>query len=216
METTQKNHFFRKLNVLLILTSLTFATSWLPFIRGISDGESYQWGTTFFGELFYGNGVGGDFYYVAINVIIFLALMYSVYWIGRRIIFYLLLFVWYGSMIANSFYEVFLGEGYMFHGDTMNIHLDLSYAILPLMILFSAFVLHVALEDGKHSFTAKRHKNNKLWALLLLLPIPIQVVLFYMGEPHGITDKIGVIVALLQVLLFWAAFKGYDVVEKEE
>ena len=215
METKQNNRFFKKLNLLLIITGLTFATSWLPFIRGISDGESYQWGTTLFGELFYGDGVGGDFYYVVINVGIFLALMYSFYWIKNRMVFYILLFVWYGSMIGNAFYEVFVGEGYMFHGETMNVHLDLSYAILPLMILIGAFVLNVALEDRKHSFTAIRHKKNNLWALVLLIPIPAQGVLFYMGEPHGISDKIGVIIALLQVVLVWTAFKGYNVVEKE-
>jgi hypothetical protein len=215
METDNKNQFYRKLNLLLILTSLTFATSWLPFIRGISDGVSYQWGTSLFGEFFYGNGIGGDFYYVVVNVLIFLALMYTFYWIKNRTIFYLLLLVWYGSMIANSFYEVFLGEGYMFHGDTMNIHLDLSYAILPLMIMLGVFVLHVVFEDRKHSFTAKRHKKNKVWAICLLLPIPFQAVLFYMGEPHGITDKIGVIIALLQVVLVWTAFKAYDFAEKQ-
>lgn len=215
METTQNNLFFKKLNLLLIITGFTFATSWLPFIRGISDGESYQWGTTLFGELFYGDGVGGDFYYVVINVVIFLALMYSFYWIKNRMVFYILLLVWYGSMICNAFYEVFVGEGYIFHGDTMNVHLNLSYAILPIMILMGVFVLHVAREDRKHFFRAKRHKKNNLWALVLLLPIPAQGVLFYMGEPHGITDKIGVIIALLQVVLVWTAFKGYNVVDKE-
>lgn len=215
METTNKTGFFKKLNILLILTSLTFATSWLPFIRGISDGESYQWGTTLFGELFYGNGVAGDFYYVALNVLVFLLLMYSFYWIKNRGVFYVLLLVWYGSMIANSFYEVFVGEGYMFHGDTMNVHLDLSYVVIPLMIFIGAFVLYVVMDDRKQSFTAKGHKKNVVWARILLIPIPVQVVLFYMGEPHGITDKIGVIIALLQVILVWTAFKGYNITQSD-
>ncbi|MGB5203671.1 hypothetical protein [Eudoraea sp.] len=215
METKKLQRFFKRLNLLLILTSLTFATSWLPFIRGISDGESYQWGTTFFGKLFYGSGTGGDFYYVLLNVAIGLGLMYTFYWGRRRNMFYLLLIIWYGSMIANSFYEVFLGEGYMFHGDTLNVHLDLSFIIIPFMIVMGALVVKVIIEDRKHSFLAKATKKNKFWATLLLVPIPGQVVLFYMGEPHGITDKIGVIIALLQVALAWTAFKGYDIIEQE-
>ncbi len=49
----------------------------------------------------------------------------------------------------------------------------------------------------------------------MLAPIPVQVVLFHVGEPHGITDKIGVIIALLQVALAWTAFKGYNIIEQE-
>lgn len=215
METKKNHRVFKRLNLLLILTSLTFATSWLPFIRGIADGESYLWGTSLFGNSFYGKGMSGDFYYVVINVIICLVLMYSFYWIKNRIVFYTLLVVWYGSMIANSFYEVFAGDGYMFHGDTLNVHLDLSFIIIPIMILMGALVVKVILKDLKHSFIAKGTKKNKFWAILLLAPIPVQVVLFYMGEPHGISDKIGVIIALLQVVLAWTAFKGYSTIEQE-
>lgn len=214
METTKNRRFFKKLNFLLILTSFTFATSWLPFIRGISDGASYHWGTSLFGNTFYGKGMSGDFYYVVLNVMIGLMLMYSFYWIKNRMAFYLLLILWYGSMIANSFYEVFAGDGYMFHGDTLNVHLDLSFIIIPLMIVMGAFVVYVILEDRKYSFVAKGTKKNKFWAILLLFPIPVQAVLFSMGEPHGLTDKIGVIIALLQVALAWTAFKAYEVIKQ--
>jgi len=82
------------------------------------------------------------------------------------------------------------------------------------MILIGAFVINVILEDRKHSFLAKGTKKNKFWAILLLAPIPVQIVLLYMGEPHGITDKLGVIIALLQVALAWTAFKGYNIIEQ--
>lgn len=215
METKKPLPFFKRLNLLLILTSLTFATSWLPFIRGIADGESYHWGTSLFGNVFYGKGTGGDFYYVAINVFLCLLLMYFFYWIKNRKVFYSLLVLWYGSMIGNSFFEVFAGDGYMFHGDTLNVHLDLSFIIIPFMIVIGALVVKVILEDLNHSFVAKGTKKNKFWAILLLAPIPVQIVLFYMGEPHGITDKIGVIIALLQVALAWTAFKGYNIIEED-
>lgn len=103
----------------------------------------------------------------------------------------------------------------MFHGDTLNVHLDLSFIIIPFMIFLGALVVKVILEDRKHSFVTEGTKKNKFWATLLLVPIPVQVVLFYMGEPHGITDKIGVVIALLQVALAWTAFKSYKIIEKE-
>ena len=141
--------------------------------------------------------------------------MYFFYWIKNRKVFYSLLVLWYGSMIGNSFFEVFAGDGYMFHGDTLNVHLDLSFIIIPFMIVLGALVVKVILEDLNHSFVAKGTKKNKFWAILLLAPIPVQIVLFYMGESHGITDKIGVIIALLQVALAWTAFKGYNIIEED-
>lgn len=210
MEIQKYQPFFNKLTFLLFVTSLSSATSWLPLIRGISDGESYLWGTTLFGNLFQGKGVAGDFYFVVINLLLVTVLMYAFYWIKDRRIFYGLLGLWYGSMIANAIFDVILGERFMFHGDTLNVHVDLTYILMPLLLLLGAFVVNVILADQKHPFLARGHRNNRLWAMLFLLPIPVQVALFYMGEPHGITDQIGVVIALLQAALFWKIFKGYS------
>ena len=117
-------------------------------------------------------------------------------------------------MIANSFYVVFAGDGYLFHGVTINVHLDLSFIIIPIMIVMGVLVVYIILEDRKYSFLAKGTKKNRFWSILLLTPIPVQAVLFFMGEPHGLTDRIGVIIALLQVALAWTAFKAYDVMEE--
>lgn len=215
MENQENTFFFKKLNFLLFVTSLSAATSWLPFIRGISDGESYEWGTTFLGTLFHGKGVTGDFYFVFLNMLLVILLMYSFYWIRNRKIFYSLLGVWYGSIIANAIFEVFKGERYMFHGDTLNVHVDLTFILIPLILLLGAFVLYVVHADRKHRFTVKRHRKNRIWAMLLLLPIPIQIILFNMGEPHGITDQIGVVIALVQVALFWKMFEAYNIISED-
>ena len=215
MENQENTFFFKKLNFLLFVTSLSAATSWLPFIRGISDGESYEWGTTFLGTLFHGTGVTGDFYFVFLNMLLVILLMYSFYWIRNRKIFYSLLGVWYGSIIANAIFEVFKGERYMFHGDTLNVHVDLTFILIPLILLLGAFVLHMVYADRKHHFTVKSHRKNKIWAMLLLLPIPVQIVLFHMGEPHGITDQIGVVIALMQIALFWKMFQAYYIISED-
>ncbi len=211
MKTLSNQSFFRLFNVLLIITSLTFITTWLPFLRAILDGESYKWGTGFFGILFHGDGVSNEFYYIIINFVIGLGLLCSFYWIKNRKIFYFLLAIWFGSMIGNSLFQVFYGKGYMFHGDTLGIHLDLSYIIVPLMLFLGTFVTYMIIQDSRNPFKATWSKKNKFWALILLIPIPIQAVLLYFGEPHGTTDQIGVIIAILQIIFLHKALKGYEV-----
>ncbi len=211
MKTNRR--FFRLLTLLLFFTGLTFMTSWLPFLRGIMDGPSYEWGSSFFGLKFSGTGTDGDFYYILINVIVGLLLMYSFYWIRQRWVFYGLLIFWYGSMIGNTFYEVFSGQGFMFHGDTLNIHLNLAYVILPIMILAGYLAGYVIMKDRRISFQAAWTRKNNYWLAALLLPIPFQYFLLSGGEPHGQTDQIGVILALLQVIFLYKPFKGYRLVE---
>jgi len=210
MKTNRR--FFRYLNLLLFFTGLTFMTSWLPFLRGLLDGPSYEWGSSFLGKQFSGSGTGGDYYYVLINVVTGLFLLASFYWIRQRWVFYSLLIVWYGSMIANAFYEVFAGQGYMFHGDTLNIHLNLAYVILPVMVLAGVLAGYVILKDKGTTFRAIRTKKNSYWLAALLLPIPFQYFLLSGGEPHGLTDQIGVVLALLQVVFLYKPFKAYRLV----
>lgn len=210
MKQLSQPKFFRTLNYLLLLTGLTFITTWLPFLRAILDGETYQWGTRFFGTMYRGAGVSTDFIYIVLNALVGIALLTSFYWAKNRIIFYILCLLWFVPMIGNSFYEVFVGEGYSFHGDTLNLHLDLSYVIIPFMLLLGAFVIYMILQDRKQQFRAKWSKKNKRWLAILLIPLPVQAVLLYMGEPHGITDKIGVIIAVLQVILISFALRGYQ------
>lgn len=214
MEALTHHAFTKRLTFLLFVTSVSSATTWLPFIRGISDGLSYQWGATFYGKLFAGKGVTGDFYFVVINLMLVTLLMYSIYWIRDRRICYGLLIIWYGSILGNLGYEVMIGERYMFHGDTLNVHVDLTYFLVPVFLLPGAFVVYMIREDRKHSLIVKRHRKNRLWAMFIVLPIPLQVVLFYSGPPHGISDQVGVVIALLQAGLAWKIFKGYDLVVK--
>lgn len=210
MKTNRR--FFRNLNLLLFFTGLTFMTSWLPFLRGLLDGPSYEWGSSFFGKQFSGAGTGGDYYYILMNVVAGLLLMVSFYWIRQRWVFYGLLIVWYGSMIANAFYEVLAGQGYMFHGDTLNIHLNLAYVILPIMILAGVLAGYVIHKDSGIRFQANWVKKNGYWLAALLLPLPFQYFLLSGGEPHGLTDQIGVVLALLQVVFLYKPFKAYRLV----
>lgn len=205
-----RRRYFRSLNLLLFFTGLTFATSWLPLLRGLMDGESYSWGTTFLGKTFSGSGAGGDFYYVVLNALLGLFLLCSFYWVRQRLIFYLLLVLWYGSIIANAFYEVGYGEGYYFHGDTLGIHVNLSYVIIPFVLFLGFLAVKVIKKDRKNRFRARWIVKNTYWLAALLLPIFPQYLLFSGGEPHGITDQIGVLLALLQLLMVAFPLKAYS------
>ena len=51
----------RRLHIALMSwITLTFITGWLPFVRGVMDGPTYQWGGGLFAWNFSGAGPGGD------------------------------------------------------------------------------------------------------------------------------------------------------------
>jgi hypothetical protein len=41
-------------------------------------------------------------------------------------------------------------------------------------------------------------RRNTILALIILGPLPIQAILLATGEPHGLTDKIGVLISIAQ------------------
>ena len=210
MKPLESKTYVKLLNVLLFLTGLTFITTWLPFLRSIMDGASYQWGAEFFGSMYSGKGLSGDFLYVCINFVLGMGLLYSVFWIKNRKIFYGLAILWFGSMIGNAFFHVASGEGYEFHGDTLGIHVDLAYVIIPFLSLLGIFVGYMILQDRNQNLNFQWGKKNRMWARILLGLIPIQAVLLATGEAHGTTDQIGVVLAIAQVFLLNRVFKGYE------
>lgn len=211
MKKTTSKKFFKLLNWFLLITALTFITTWLPFLRSLCDGESYRWGASAYNLTFNGAGLSTDYYFLVINFAIGFLLMWSMYWAKNRAIFYTLGLIWYGFIFTNSLYQVFWGGGYEFHGDTLGIHLDLSYVIVPAVTFLLLFTIYMIMQDKQHSFVPTWVKKNKIWSLLLVLPLPVQAVLFSMGEPHDISDQIGVIITIAQVVLLPFALRGYKV-----
>lgn len=50
--------------ILMGWISLLFLFGWLPLLRSLMDGPSYQWGTTLLGLRFAGAGIAGDFWFL--------------------------------------------------------------------------------------------------------------------------------------------------------
>jgi len=99
----------------------------------------------------------------------------------------------------------------MFHGDTLNVHVSLTSIIIPLAALSLVlifFVIRKDLSDGETLILWSA--SNKKLSLIIFGMLPIQGVLFYMGDPHGITDQIGVILSLLQCFLIPVIIHPYS------
>lgn len=177
-------------------------TTWLPFLRAIFDGESYRWGTAYFGFTFQGAGVNLDFIYVVAQLLFYAALMVSMYWVRNRSYYYVLLGVWFVNYFGNLISDIIINGDTMFHGDTLNVHISITWIILPLSLLAMFLVLLVIRSDrnATEQITPWSAKN-KMLLFVILGPLPIQAVLFAVGEPHGITDQVGVIISILQSFL---------------
>lgn len=57
------------LKALLIWTMLTLIIIWLPLVRGLMDGETYQWANSIWGMQIGGSGVRGDYWLLLVQAI---------------------------------------------------------------------------------------------------------------------------------------------------
>jgi hypothetical protein len=198
---------------LLLITCLSMMTTWLPLLRGLFDGPSYRWGNTLFGRNFSGNGINGDYYYVIVHAVFGFFLLYTFYHSHRRVVFYTLLALWHLTIVGNVCWAIFAGEGLYFHGDTLGIHLNLGYVVIPMVALLAVWVIRVIATDQRYGKVFKWKMKNNRWLIVVLSMLPVQFILLRTGEPQDLTDKIGVVMALSQVFIFYWVFKSYD--EKE-
>lgn len=186
-------------NLLAFLIAITFMIVWLPFIRSIFDGETYEWGTSYFGLFIGGKGVTVAFVFLIIQMAFYLTLMYSFYWVQNRLIFYILLTLWFINSFGNLLFEIIQDGDAMFHGDTMNIHISIMWIVLPLALLALLLVIKVIQTDSN---SPEEHilwnKKNLLWTYIIVGALPFQFILLYIGEPHETTDEIGVIISIAQ------------------
>lgn len=188
--------------LLSVIVSITFLIVWLPFLRAIFDGSSYNWGTEYFGFDIYGSGVNIDFIFVIIQLLFYAVFMISFYWVKNRNWFYGFLGLWFINVFGNLISDILINGDTMFHGDTLNVHLSITWIVVPLSLLALVLIIFVIKEDLKaEEELISWSPKNRLMLFVILGPLPVQGLLFAMGEPHGITDQIGVIISILQCFL---------------
>jgi hypothetical protein len=82
------------------------------------------------------------------------------------------------------------------------------------MGIAAALVLFWIVRDARSAtsrpaLTAWSNRNTR-WVLVLAALLPMQLVLLRIGEPHGTTDQIGVLITIAQWFLLSIALRRVD------
>jgi hypothetical protein len=202
----------RLFGVLWFWISLRTLIPWLVFFRLTFEGDSYRWGTTYFGKSFSSSGLArADFLLIYFLLAIGITILYQL----RRYKFRIaapILVAFLGVLGADALFDLVGGDPIIFRGDTLGINIDVS--VLFFTLQFGMFGLAIAwwvgVRDGAvHLNSVPLNKFGKTLALLCAGIAPLQIYLLMSGEPHGTSDQIGVIMTLTQgALLAFAFYPG--------
>lgn len=193
------------LRALLAWTALTTLIFWLPSVRSLMDGDTYEWG--FLG--FRGNGLHGDLWFPLLGAALALAIRW-LGWRGARMPFHALLLLWVVPLGAGASYlSLTRPDDFRFQGDTLGVDVSLVPVGLALFGGFALLALYWVIRDlrsGRREAPPWTRANTVLMSVLIGL-LPVQFLLLRFGEPHGTTDKIGVVITILQWLFLGTALK---------
>jgi hypothetical protein len=198
--------------VLWIWISFRTILPWLVFFRLTFEGDSYSWGTEYFGHMFYSSGLARPDFLVVYALLAFSLFML---WQLRKQNFKLggtLMLTYLGFFAVNALYQLLTGEPMIFEGDTLGVKVDLSTPFF--LFNFGMFALGAAwwwgvrdLPQGPGPQAMPAYKKNIVKACIFFVPIQLALLIF--GEPHELTDEIGVIGTMLQwFLLAFALYPG--------
>lgn len=202
----------RLFTILWIWIAFRTLLPWLVFFRLTFEGDSYSWGSEYFGRMFHSSGLARlDF----LVVYALLAVSLCLIWLLRKYDFRLgrpLLLLYLGFFGANALYQLLAGEPVIFQGDTLGVTLNVT--IVFFVLNFGMFVLGLAWWWGTRDIqgvgtpqpTGPR-KRTIVEACAAFVPVQLALLIF--GEPHALTDEIGVLGTLLQwALLAYALYPG--------
>jgi hypothetical protein len=202
----------RLLRIVLILTAMTMIVIWLPFIRGLMDGSTYQWGNSFLGLQYGGHGIAGYYWLIVLQAAFCVALMY-LGWRGARQPFHWLLLIWNIPHAINAAYHALrYPEEYRFHGDTLGVEVSLAWVGPFLFGGLALLSLIWVIRDRKPRQLREIpvwNRTNKVSLLITVAIIPVQFFLLRFGEPDGTADQLGVILTMLQWLVLNLSFVGW-------
>lgn len=190
-------------NLSLWILAFTFIGAWLPFIRCLFDGESYQWGQAYFGHMFSSKGVTGDFWVLIVHTALAWIILFAGFRRPGRLA-YLLMISWASLNFADTARGVIADpETMMFYGDTLGVAVNIGYfAISVWGVALAGAVLGAMIElqpgaaPGPFGWT--RTNSYLLGGAMAFLPV--QYYFLSTGEPHATTDEIGVILTMVQWL----------------
>jgi hypothetical protein len=199
----------RLLKAILIWTMLTLIIVWLPLVRGLMDGNNYQWANSFWGMQLGGSGIHGDYWILLAQAVVGIAVLY-LGWRGARQPFHWLLLLWLIPLAVQSCYDSYTApEDYRFRGDTLGVDVSLAW-VGP--VLYGGFALLAILwvirdlRSERLKVSPDWSRLNRVLLLIAVVLLPIQFVLLRFGEQHGPRDQVGVILTMLQWVLINLSF----------
>lgn len=175
---------------------------WLPFVRGLMDGSSYEWGLGAIG----GSGLAGDYWVIAL-IVAFTATTLYLGWRGACGPFAPLLLLWHVpfgllGLAGVRFYRDAIPP---LRGDTLDFEMSLAWAAL-IPTVFAALAIWWVVRQARLGRSAVGQppawtKANRVIGWIALALVPLQFGLLRPGEPHDATDQIGVLLTMLQWVL---------------
>jgi len=213
LDGTGKSWDQRLFTLLWIWVSFKTLIPWLVFFRLSLEGDSYRWGTQFFNWTFYSSGFARvDF----LLIYALLAIGIFLLWQMRQYRFAVAgptLTAFLGVLAADAMFQFLRGVPIIFQGDTLGVNVDISIPFYGLQ--FVMFLIAIAWWMGvvglRPAPALPVTGLRKHLIRICLFFIPVQILLLVVGEPHGLTDQIGVVGTLLQwSLLAYAFYPGSD------
>lgn len=186
----------RRVQILLMVwITITFVTAWLPFLRSLMDGTSYEWGDALFGMRFSGAGLEGDFWYPALATAIGLAFLWAG-WRRPNGAVRIALPAWLALMLADTLYSVTTAPGdFRFRGDTLGVDVSLAVVAPVLDGAMLALAGWWALRAPALPVPPLERANFVLVTLAALL-LPVQFALLSAGRGQDANDVIGVLLTI--------------------
>lgn len=184
---------------------------WLPFIRSLFDGDTYQWGTNYFGLFISGAGITPSFIFLVLQLAFYSVLIIGMYRMSNRRLYHALLGIWWINVFGNLISDILINGDTQFHGETMDVHLSISFIVIPLSMLALFLVIQFIRTEKNvlcNTPISWLSINRKL-GIAFLVSLPIMFVLLFFGEPHATTDELGVIIALTHCFYIPFIFKPY-------
>ena len=200
MEEGSLGHWHRRLfHVVWIWIAVRTTLPWLVTFRLTLEGAGYSWGSEYFGHMFHSSGLSRVdvvvvYLLLAVGIALLLGLRrhrFSVY--APLTVAYLAVFA------ANALYQLLSGEPVLFEGATLGVNVNITAVFLVLQ--FGMFLIALLwwygvrdIREGPGSGPLGSARRTLLKIAVSI--IPIQIVLLVVGEPHALTDEIGVILTL--------------------
>lgn len=147
---------------------------WLPLVRSVLDGSTYQWANRWGPWRVGGVGLEGDVWYLVLGAGLGLALLWSGARGGSRF-FRWVAPVWMTLLLARAIHFALTSpDGFVFHGDTLGIRLDLTwvaptYHALGLLLFGLWFARQRRL--GRPAVAPAAPTLGRVLALAALLPL---------------------------------------------